>query len=273
MLDRLSPKPGARQARKRVGRGPGSGKGKTCGSGVKGQGTRSGGSTPAWFEGGQMPLTQRVPKRGFTNIFKKQWIEVRLSTLEANFASGDDVTPEVLHERGLIKKAKHDLVILGNGDGSFGVDTNRNWEWEWNTASSNTSSNTYRGPAPLSEPETQALNTWVLSRGSDLIGMLNYHTSGTRIMHNWAYTYDLPSNADVMGPLTRDMAMAIEAPTGWSKCIPALASIITATIGYHDSPTPAMPSMPSAVVYDSLSVPKNSTVRCCCQTRPAGLKY
>lgn len=63
-----------------------------------------------------MPLQRRLPKRGFTNIFKKQWIEVRLSTLETNFNSGDDITPEVLHERGLIKKAKHDLVILGNGE-------------------------------------------------------------------------------------------------------------------------------------------------------------
>ena len=63
-----------------------------------------------------MPLQRRLPKRGFTNIFKKRWIEVRLSTLEANFNSGDDVTPEILHDRGLIKKAKRDLVILGNGE-------------------------------------------------------------------------------------------------------------------------------------------------------------
>jgi len=63
-----------------------------------------------------MPLQRRLPKRGFTNIFKKAWIEVRLSTLEENFNSGDDITPEILHERGLIKKAKHDLVILGNGE-------------------------------------------------------------------------------------------------------------------------------------------------------------
>jgi large subunit ribosomal protein L15 len=63
-----------------------------------------------------MPLQRRLPKRGFTNIFKKDWIEVRLSTLEENFNAGDEVTQELLRERGLIKKAKHDLVILGNGE-------------------------------------------------------------------------------------------------------------------------------------------------------------
>ncbi len=63
-----------------------------------------------------MPLQRRLPKRGFTNIFKKQWIEISLAKIEENFNSGDEVTPEVLHERGLIKKAKHDLVILGNGE-------------------------------------------------------------------------------------------------------------------------------------------------------------
>ena len=63
-----------------------------------------------------MPLQRRLPKRGFTNIFKKQWIEISLGKIESNFNAGDDVTPEILHERGLIKKAKHDLVILGNGD-------------------------------------------------------------------------------------------------------------------------------------------------------------
>jgi large subunit ribosomal protein L15 len=63
-----------------------------------------------------MPLQRRLPKRGFTNIFKKEWIEISLAKIEANFNAGDTVTPELLHERGLIKKAKHDLVILGNGD-------------------------------------------------------------------------------------------------------------------------------------------------------------
>lgn len=63
-----------------------------------------------------MPLQRRLPKRGFTNIFKKQWIEISLAKIESNFNAGDEITPEVLHERGLIKKAKHDLVILGTGE-------------------------------------------------------------------------------------------------------------------------------------------------------------
>ena len=63
-----------------------------------------------------MPLQRRLPKRGFTNIFKKEWIEISLAKIEENFNAGDEVTPEILHERGLIKKAKHDLVILGTGD-------------------------------------------------------------------------------------------------------------------------------------------------------------
>lgn len=63
-----------------------------------------------------MPLQRRLPKRGFTNIFKKQWIEISLAKIEENFKTGEEITPEVLHERGLIKKAKHDLVILGTGE-------------------------------------------------------------------------------------------------------------------------------------------------------------
>ncbi len=63
-----------------------------------------------------MPLQRRLPKRGFTNIFKKQWVEISLAKIESSFDAGDDVTPEILHERGLIKKAKHDLVILGTGE-------------------------------------------------------------------------------------------------------------------------------------------------------------
>jgi large subunit ribosomal protein L15 len=63
-----------------------------------------------------MPLHRRLPKRGFTNIFKKQWIEVSLDALEKTFAANDEVTPELLHHRGIIKKAKHDIVVLGNGE-------------------------------------------------------------------------------------------------------------------------------------------------------------
>jgi large subunit ribosomal protein L15 len=115
-LNNLKPAAGSTHKKKRVGRGPGSGLGKTAGRGHKGQKSRSGYSSRPGFEGGQMPLQRRLPKRGFTNIFKKEWIEISLAKIEANFNAGDTVTPELLHERGLIKKAKHDLVILGNGD-------------------------------------------------------------------------------------------------------------------------------------------------------------
>jgi large subunit ribosomal protein L15 len=115
-LNNLKPTPGSTHKKKRLGRGPGSGLGKTSGKGHKGQKSRSGYSSRPGFEGGQMPLQRRLPKRGFTNIFKKQWIEISLAKIEANFNAGDEVTPELLHERGLIKKAKHDLVILGSGD-------------------------------------------------------------------------------------------------------------------------------------------------------------
>jgi large subunit ribosomal protein L15 len=120
-LNNLHPAPGSTHNKKRVGRGPGSGLGKTAGRGHKGQKSRSGYSSRPGFEGGQMPLQRRLPKRGFTNIFKKQWIEISLGKIEANFNSGDEVTPEILHDRGLIKKAQHDLVILGNGDISKGL--------------------------------------------------------------------------------------------------------------------------------------------------------
>lgn len=115
-LNNLKPAPGSTHKKKRVGRGPGSGLGKTSGRGHKGQKSRSGYSSRPGFEGGQMPLQRRLPKRGFTNIFKKQWLEISLAKIEANFNAGDEVTPEILHQRGLIKKAKHDVVILGNGE-------------------------------------------------------------------------------------------------------------------------------------------------------------
>ena len=115
-LNNLKPAEGSTHKKKRVGRGPGSGLGKTSGKGHKGQKSRSGYSSKIGFEGGQMPLQRRLPKRGFTNIFKKKWLEIGLAKLEENFNAGDEITPEILHERGLIKKAKHDLVILGNGE-------------------------------------------------------------------------------------------------------------------------------------------------------------
>jgi large subunit ribosomal protein L15 len=115
-LNNLRPAAGSTHKKKRLGRGPGSGLGKTSGRGHKGQKSRSGYSGKQGFEGGQMPLQRRLPKRGFTNVFKKEWLEVSLAKLEENFNAGDEITPEILHTRGLIKKAKHDLVILGNGD-------------------------------------------------------------------------------------------------------------------------------------------------------------
>jgi len=96
--------------------GPGTGLGKTSGRGEKGQKSRSGYSSKTGFEGGQMPLHRRLPKRGFTNIFKKQWIEISLESLDRSFSENDEVNPQLLHDRGLIKKAKHDIVVLGNGE-------------------------------------------------------------------------------------------------------------------------------------------------------------
>jgi large subunit ribosomal protein L15 len=115
-LNNLRSAKGSTHKKKRVGRGPGSGLGKTAGRGEKGQKSRSGYSAKIGFEGGQMPLHRRLPKRGFTNIFKKRWLEVSLAALEQHFAANEEVTPEVLHERGIIKKAKHDVVVLGTGE-------------------------------------------------------------------------------------------------------------------------------------------------------------
>ncbi|MFQ5893555.1 MAG: 50S ribosomal protein L15 [Nitrospinota bacterium] len=115
MLGRLTPPAGARRRRRRVGRGPGSGKGKTCGRGTKGQKARSGSSIPPWFEGGQMPLQRRVPKRGFTNPFKKRYALVPVEALN-RFDDGDEVTPERLLEVRLIRKVHDGVKILGNGE-------------------------------------------------------------------------------------------------------------------------------------------------------------
>ena len=115
-LNNLKPTKGSIHKKKRVGRGPGSGLGKTAGRGEKGQKSRSGYSAKIGFEGGQMPLHRRLPKRGFTNIFKKRWLEVSLGALDRSFAANEEITPELLHTRGIIKKAKHDVVVLGNGE-------------------------------------------------------------------------------------------------------------------------------------------------------------
>jgi large subunit ribosomal protein L15 len=115
-LNNLRPAAGSTHKKKRVGRGPGSGLGKTAGRGNKGQKSRSGYSGKVGFEGGQMPLQRRLPKRGFTNIFKKQWIEVTLATLEERFEVGDEITPATMHSRGVIAKGKRDIVVLGTGE-------------------------------------------------------------------------------------------------------------------------------------------------------------
>ncbi len=100
---------------KRKGRGHGSGNGKTAGRGRDGQKSRSGGGVRPGFEGGQMPLYRRIPKRGFNNIFAKKYAEVKLSDLEV-FDNGTVVNAELLKEKGIIKKVKDGVVVLGNGD-------------------------------------------------------------------------------------------------------------------------------------------------------------
>ncbi|ADH61602.1 ribosomal protein L15 [Thermoanaerobacter mathranii subsp. mathranii str. A3] len=115
-LHDLKPAEGARREKKRVGRGIGSGHGKTSCRGQKGQKARSGGGVRPGFEGGQMPLTRRIPKRGFTNIFKKEYAIVNVGTLEERFEEGAVITPEVLIESGIIKDVKDGVKILGDGD-------------------------------------------------------------------------------------------------------------------------------------------------------------
>lgn len=113
-LHEMKPAEGARKVRKRVGRGIGSGWGKTSGKGHKGQNARSGGGVRLGFEGGQIPLFQRLPKRGFTNINRKEYAIVNLDTLN-RFEEGTEVTPELLIETGIVSNAKSGIKILGNG--------------------------------------------------------------------------------------------------------------------------------------------------------------
>jgi large subunit ribosomal protein L15 len=116
MLDRLSPRPGATHRIKRVGRGPGTGLGKTAGRGVKGQGKRSAGrETPLWFEGGQMPLVRRLPKRGFFNIHRVTFQIVNVGSLAA-LGDGATIDREALIANGMIHKRGGGLKILGEGD-------------------------------------------------------------------------------------------------------------------------------------------------------------
>ncbi len=114
-LNNLSPQPGSRKARKRVGRGPGSGHGKTATRGHKGYKARSGGGIKIGFEGGQMPLQRRLPKRGFNNIFKKQYAIVNIQDLE-RFEAGAKVDKQALVAAGLVSQNDTLVKILGNGE-------------------------------------------------------------------------------------------------------------------------------------------------------------
>ena len=117
-LHDLRPAPGSKKKRKRVGRGMASGKGKTSGRGMKGQGARSGGGKGPYFEGGQLPLVRRLPfKRGFNNIHRIEYKPVNLDRLQEKFGdSKEEVTPETLVEAGVIKRSDKAVAILGRGE-------------------------------------------------------------------------------------------------------------------------------------------------------------
>lgn len=117
-LHELKPTPGSKKRRKRVGRGMASGKGKTSGRGMKGQGARAGGGKGPYFEGGQLPLVRRLPfRRGFTNIWRIEYKPINLKRLQEKFGdSQQEVTPEALVEAGLIKRSDKAVAILGDGE-------------------------------------------------------------------------------------------------------------------------------------------------------------
>jgi large subunit ribosomal protein L15 len=126
-LHDLRPDPGSRKKRKRVGRGTGSGHGKTAGRGTKGQGARSGGGKGPYFEGGQLPLVRRLPfKRGFTNIRKVYFKTVNVDQLVERFAPGAEVDPVSLTVVGLIKKPTDPVVILGRGEIDYALTVKAN---------------------------------------------------------------------------------------------------------------------------------------------------
>lgn len=114
-LHQLQPAPGSRKSKKRLGRGPGSGSGKTAGKGHKGMLARSGRANVAGFEGGQMPLARRLPKRGFHNPFRTEFAVVNLKTL-SSLAQTVNVTPQVLYEKRIVKKQSRPIKILGVGE-------------------------------------------------------------------------------------------------------------------------------------------------------------
>lgn len=114
-LSDLAPAPGATHKRKRIGRGPGSGRGKTAGRGHKGRGARAGGNTPPGYEGGQMPLQRRLPKRGFHNPFRREFSVVNLGQLEARFDAGTVIDGAALQARGLVRSQNRPIKILAGG--------------------------------------------------------------------------------------------------------------------------------------------------------------
>ena len=114
-LHELKPNPGSSKNRKRLGRGTATGQGKTAGRGMNGQKSRSGGGVRPGFEGGQMPLYRRLPKRGFTNIFGTQFAEINVEVLN-QFEDGAEITPELLKSEGIVKKQLDGVKILGNGE-------------------------------------------------------------------------------------------------------------------------------------------------------------
>lgn len=114
-LHELKPNPGSSKNRKRLGRGTATGQGKTAGRGMNGQKSRSGGGVRPGFEGGQMPLYRRLPKRGFTNIFGTQFAEINVEMLN-KFEDGAEITPELLKSEGIIKKQLDGVKVLGNGE-------------------------------------------------------------------------------------------------------------------------------------------------------------
>ena len=114
-LNEMKYNDGARRNTKRLGRGPGSGQGKTAGKGHKGQNARSGGGVAIGFEGGQTPLYKRIPKRGFTNFTRKEYAVINVSDLD-KFDDGATVTVEILKEAGIVKKPLDGVKVLGNGE-------------------------------------------------------------------------------------------------------------------------------------------------------------
>jgi large subunit ribosomal protein L15 len=119
-IEDLAPAPGAKKNKKRVGRGCGSGLGKTAGRGTKGQNSRSGGGVPPWFEGGQMPLQRRVPKRGFNNIFKKHYSVINVGDLQ-RLQTESEIGPRQILQSGLVSKLRDGVKLLAKGEITFPI--------------------------------------------------------------------------------------------------------------------------------------------------------